>query len=411
MIDLVRRATGEALLRFFVPLCLCCSVACSGGDLKFADWTIPVAEGNPIFEYRAVSLDARVGKSIGTETDLVLGADMSDPQQVFYRVSGVVPDPEGNIWVNDRGNLRVQVFDPSGDYIRTIGQEGQGPGEFERPIYPVIAAGHFLVRANTRRLSLWALDGQHVRDMQLMKSLSQFTGVEEGFVAHYWTPVEGDGSPTNGPPRETSTYALFDLDAQEEDIYAEVLQPEPELIEISGVGAIFTGAGGFIPSWTMRFAVAPGGRFYLTASDEYQLHSYGSQPWSLRVAWTRDRIEQQHRDNVVTPLKEDFPDINESSLPWVDRFQSIANVEVDGHGHIYVFPFFPPLNAPREPEQEAPEIDRPVDVYSTAGEHLFSGMISISSWTGALVDHVYLSRANRETGEVEVARIRLVEPF
>jgi hypothetical protein len=42
---------------------------------------------------------------------------------------------------------------------------------------------------------------------------------------------------------------------------------------------------------------------------------------------------------------------------------------------------------------------------------LFSGMISISSWTGALSDHVYLSRDNRDTGEVEVVRVRLVEAF
>lgn len=409
MRDLVRRTRRGAVSRCILPLCLLCSGACTVG-LEFADWTIPVAQGTPVFEYAAVSLEARADRTIGTEDDLVLGADLSDPQQVFYRVSGVVPDPEGNIWVNDRGNLRVQVFDPGGTYVRTIGQEGQGPGEFERPLYPVMGGGHFVVRANTRRLSLWTLDGEHVRDMQLTKSLSQFAAADEGFVAHYSTTVEEDEAPTDRPPREVSTYSLFDLDARELRTFAEVLQPAYEIVEFGG-GGLFLAPGGLIPSWTTRFAVGPDGGLYLTTSDEYQLHAYGPQPWSLRVAWPRDEVTRQHRDNVMTSFQENFPDLTESALPWADRFQAIANVEVDAHGHLYVFPFFPPLNAPRQSDQDPPEIDRPVDVYSAAGEHLFSGMISISSWTGALGDDVYLSRENRDTGEIEVVRVRLVEPF
>lgn len=65
----------------------------------------------------------------------------------------------------------------------------------------------------------------------------------------------------------------------------------------------------------------------------------------------------------------------------------------------------------RPADQEPFEIDRLVDVYSAEGERLFSGMISISGWTGARGDHVYRPGTDRVTGEVEVERIRLVEPF
>ena len=110
-------------------------------------------------------------------------------------------------------------------------------------------------------------------------------------------------------------------------------------------------------------------------------------------------------------MAESFPDVRESELNFSPEFQAISNLEVDGHGHIYVFPFYEPLNAPRPPDTERAEIDRPVDVFSPDGEHLFSGMISISNWTGALGDFVYSSRINRETDEYEVVRHQLAEPF
>ena len=392
--------------RWSLVVCLSMSVSCGGPELDFADWTIPVAEGTRIIEYPAVAIEERSEKIESIE-DLVLGDDLSDQQQIFYQVSGVVPDADGNIFVNDRGNLRVQVFDPDGRYLRTIGQAGQGPGEFERPLYPAIGNGHLILRANTRRLSVWTPAGEHVHDLQLMKSLSQFAGHDAGFVARYSSPV--DDEPRDGPPQQQYTYALFDIDGEEQYAYAEVLQPPPEAIDLGGT--TFFSTGGFLPAWSMRFAVFSDGAFYLTTSDEYQLHSYGENPWALRVAWVRDSVGQEHRERTVASLADSFPDVRESALPFPQEFEAISNLEVDGHGHIYVFPFYEPLNAPRPQDTERPEVDRPADVFSPDGEHLFSGMISISDWTGALGDFVYGSRINRETDEYEVVRHRLAEPF
>jgi hypothetical protein len=42
-------------------------------------------------------------------------------------------DSEGNMLVLDSGYFRIQKYDKEGKYLRTIGRQGQGPGEFERP--------------------------------------------------------------------------------------------------------------------------------------------------------------------------------------------------------------------------------------------------------------------------------------
>ena len=43
---------------------------------------------------------------------------------------GFLMDAEGWIYVQDRGNSRIAVFEPDGRYARSIGRGGQGPGEF-----------------------------------------------------------------------------------------------------------------------------------------------------------------------------------------------------------------------------------------------------------------------------------------
>lgn len=45
----------------------------------------------------------------------------------------IASDDQGNIFVLDRQLYQVMVFSPSGEYLRAIGRQGEGPGEFNRP--------------------------------------------------------------------------------------------------------------------------------------------------------------------------------------------------------------------------------------------------------------------------------------
>jgi len=40
-------------------------------------------------------------------------------------------DPKGNMYVVDETENRILVFNPDGEFVRQIGREGQGPGEFQ----------------------------------------------------------------------------------------------------------------------------------------------------------------------------------------------------------------------------------------------------------------------------------------
>ena len=57
---------------------------------------------------------------------LTTPGDFSDP-------TNVAVDKDGNLFVSDTLNDRVEVFDADGVFIRTFGKNGDGPGDFARP--------------------------------------------------------------------------------------------------------------------------------------------------------------------------------------------------------------------------------------------------------------------------------------
>ena len=51
----------------------------------------------------------------------------------FARPSGLAVDVDGNLYVCDTLNNRVEIFDADGKFISTFGKAGDGPGYFSRP--------------------------------------------------------------------------------------------------------------------------------------------------------------------------------------------------------------------------------------------------------------------------------------
>jgi hypothetical protein len=67
------------------------------------------------------------------EKELVLGGDPAREESYFPRGAVLSVDREGNLYIADFGNRRVQMFDKTGAFVRQLGRQGQGPGEYARP--------------------------------------------------------------------------------------------------------------------------------------------------------------------------------------------------------------------------------------------------------------------------------------
>lgn len=59
--------------------------------------------------------------------------ESEDDNVLFYMPSDIAVDKEGNVYVLDSGNHRIQKFDSQGNFLASYGRHGQGPGEFQYP--------------------------------------------------------------------------------------------------------------------------------------------------------------------------------------------------------------------------------------------------------------------------------------
>lgn len=58
--------------------------------------------------------------------------DQTDPG-LFSMPECVAVDKDGNVYVTDTFNNRLEIFDADGEFIRTFGKNGDGPADLERP--------------------------------------------------------------------------------------------------------------------------------------------------------------------------------------------------------------------------------------------------------------------------------------
>jgi DNA-binding beta-propeller fold protein YncE len=56
----------------------------------------------------------------------------------FREPMGLAFDPEGNLYVADTRNARIQKFTEKGEFLLQFGEPGKGPGEFSKPVDVVV---------------------------------------------------------------------------------------------------------------------------------------------------------------------------------------------------------------------------------------------------------------------------------
>jgi len=90
---------------------------------------------------------------------------------LFYMPTNIVFDSQGNMYILDTGNHRIQKFDPDGKFITSIGRKGQGPGEFQYPIsLDVDSEGYLYISdSGNQRIQILNPDGTDHKTIQMVK--------------------------------------------------------------------------------------------------------------------------------------------------------------------------------------------------------------------------------------------------
>jgi len=122
--------------------------------------------------------------------DLRIGKE-DDENYTFFRVQGIQVGGDGNIFVLDRGNHRIQKFDREGKNQQTIGKKGQGPGEFEAPLNFSLDLRNNLYIYDNRKIKIFNHRGEFLRSFPVSAFIREFAVDFEGDIMANATFYEG----------------------------------------------------------------------------------------------------------------------------------------------------------------------------------------------------------------------------
>jgi|GEM_PF-705350 len=97
-----------------------------------------------------------------------LGEDRRGNPGRLKEPAAVAVDPEGNLWVADAGNDRIEEFDPKGEYLGEFGERGSGEGQLNEPIAVAIGGegNVWVADAGNDRIEKFGPEGEYLAQFE-----------------------------------------------------------------------------------------------------------------------------------------------------------------------------------------------------------------------------------------------------
>lgn len=192
------------------------TAACSAPDGGVPQAEVVDSAGVRIMTYDLAEADIPVAWIVGAY-DLEIGQVDGAPEYTFSRITDLAITSEGWVVVSDGVTQELRVYDSTGEYLRTIGQRGDGPGEFSSS--PLIAGvdedGVFAYDRSASRLTHFSLDGDLIETVPLgTNGAGRPTSVERLTDGTYLSQsrwVNGDMS-VHGPRLEHDSIVIERVD-------------------------------------------------------------------------------------------------------------------------------------------------------------------------------------------------------
>jgi hypothetical protein len=125
--------------------------------------------------------------------------ESDDKNFQFFRPYDVDIDIDGNIYILDTGNCRVQKFDSESDFVLTFGNKGQGPGEFVSPNSMQIINNRIYINdLSNSVINVFDLKGNYLEGIKKKKAPYLFQVLSDNNIAVYYQDLvidENTGAP------------------------------------------------------------------------------------------------------------------------------------------------------------------------------------------------------------------------
>jgi hypothetical protein len=134
-------------------------------------------------------------KKLGFKEELSIGQVEGDDHYMFGDAVVFNTDDEGNFYVTDWRRTRILKYDPRGQYLLTIGREGQGPGEFQNmsPVRFDIEEHIYVTDMASQRISFFDDSGKFLRQISIPDGfMDLYINASGYFVSTRTVPLESE---------------------------------------------------------------------------------------------------------------------------------------------------------------------------------------------------------------------------
>ncbi|MFV1987299.1 MAG: 6-bladed beta-propeller [Gemmatimonadota bacterium] len=263
-----------------------------------------------------------------TQDVYTVGALEGEEWETFGNVSGLVFDANGNLFMLDRDAGHIVMISPTGEFVRTIGRQGQGPGELVSPFSLALLPEDRLVVFDFSKMGfqVFGTDGEFIESVTLspedglpggviLPTPDAPPGPHGGIRLSFKGGGGGEGEPS-GRPIET-----FGLDGSRDVAYSAWAPPPPgegegDETELSAgdsrIKLRMDQTVAFEPD--LHLGILSDGRFAVVDSVGY------------RVKLVRDGVVESTLERPIAPT------VVDESIEELERERRLAALEEGGPG-------------------------------------------------------------------------------
>lgn len=157
---------------FSIAILLCALIVLVCCSQQKTEWKGTVEQENGITVVKNPK-EPMYGEDVfNVEEELSIGEAEGPEEYMFSMIRGIEVDDEENIYVVDYKRNHIRKFDKNGGFLRMVGREGQGPGEFQQiQNIQITPENELMVHDRyTFRLTFFSLDGDYLRTVLLKGS-------------------------------------------------------------------------------------------------------------------------------------------------------------------------------------------------------------------------------------------------
>jgi hypothetical protein len=268
-------------------------------ETNAGDWVVERSQVGDTLIVRTVS-GSVWGQPMQFVEELSIGVLDGPDELMFGRVHTITVDRDQGIYVFDGQVPALRYFDSTGQFVKTIGAEGSGPGEYRDMLLglDVRSDGRVIVRdPRNARLSLYSSDGDPLESWVVASGLYANQAMALDDSDHVYLKI------LSGPiePNRPWPMAVLHLDTSGEVV--DTVSPPPM------DGEPTTGGGLFSPQKV--WGISRRGSMIVGVSSQYSfdVHTRGGQV--VRIERTRQSVS-------LTPEERDE---HEARREWQNRRQ------------------------------------------------------------------------------------------